>query len=71
VFLNILRSISNEEIVEYVHGLIDDMLTGVHLFILYIRYLGYELFLANPKQVALFYDKSMSGEDIYMILFLR
>jgi hypothetical protein len=68
VFLNILRSISNEEIV---HGLIDDMLTGVHLFILYIRYLGYELFLANPKQVALFYDKSMSGEDIYMILFLR
>jgi V-type H+-transporting ATPase subunit H len=71
VFLNILRSISNEEIVEYVHGLIDDMLTGVHLFILCIRYLGYELFLANPKQVALFYDKSMSGEDIYMILFLR
>jgi hypothetical protein len=71
VFLNILRSISNEEIVEYVHGLIDDMLTGVHLFILYIRYLGYELFLANPKQVALFYGKSMSGEDIYMILFLR
>jgi V-type H+-transporting ATPase subunit H len=71
VFLNILRSISNEEIVEYVHGLIDDMLTGVHLFILYIRYLGYELFLANPKQVALFYDKSMSGEDIYMIIFLR
>jgi hypothetical protein len=64
VFLNILRSISKEEIVEYVHALIDDMLTCAHLFILDIRYLGYELFLANPKQAALFYDKSMS--DIYI-----
>jgi hypothetical protein len=54
--------------VEYVHALIDDMLTCAHLFILDIRYLGYELFLANPKQAALFYDKSMSGKDIYTIL---
>jgi hypothetical protein len=48
------------------------MLTCAHLFILYDRYLGYELFLANPKQAALLYDKSISGEDIYiyMILFL-
>jgi hypothetical protein len=59
-----------EEIVKYLHALIDDKLTCAHLFILYIRYLGYELFLANPKQAALFYDKSMFGEDIYMILFL-
>jgi hypothetical protein len=50
-----------EEIVEYVHALVDDMLTCAHLFILYITYLDYELFLANPKQAALFYDKSMSG----------
>jgi V-type H+-transporting ATPase subunit H len=47
VFLNILRSISKEETVEYVLALIDDMLT------------------TNPKRAALFYDKSVSGEDIY------
>jgi hypothetical protein len=56
--------------VEYVHALIDDMLTGAHLFILYIRYLGYELFLANPKQMALFYDKSKSGEYIYIYIYI-
>jgi hypothetical protein len=44
------------------------MLTCAHLFILYDRYLGYELFLANPKQAALLYDKSMSGEDIYIYI---
>ncbi|KAM3385069.1 hypothetical protein ACQJBY_009175 [Aegilops geniculata] len=47
VFLNILRSISKEETVEYVLALIDEMLA------------------ANPKRAALFYDKSLSGEDIY------
>ncbi|KAL6656721.1 hypothetical protein ACP70R_004501 [Stipagrostis hirtigluma subsp. patula] len=47
VFLNILRSISKEETVEYVLALIDDMLT------------------TNPKRSALFYEKSLSDEDIY------
>uniref|UniRef100_M8C4U3 V-type proton ATPase subunit H n=1 Tax=Aegilops tauschii TaxID=37682 RepID=M8C4U3_AEGTA len=47
VFLNILRSISKEETVEYVLALIDEMLA------------------ANPKRAALFYDNSLSGEDIY------
>ncbi|EMS54494.1 putative V-type proton ATPase subunit H [Triticum urartu] len=47
VFLNILRSISKEETVEYVLALIDEMLA------------------ANPKRAALFYDNSLSDEDIY------
>jgi len=47
VFLNILRSISKEETVEYVLALIDEMLA------------------TNPKRATLFYDQSLSGEDIY------
>ncbi|KQK15840.1 hypothetical protein BRADI_1g25215v3 [Brachypodium distachyon] len=47
IFLNILRSISKEETVEYVLALIDEMLA------------------VNPKRAALFYDESLSGEDIY------
>ncbi|KAJ1291325.1 hypothetical protein BS78_02G308100 [Paspalum vaginatum] len=47
VFLNILRSISKEETVEYVLALIDEMLA------------------INPKRATLFYDQSLSGEDIY------